>query len=194
MKLSDHFYYDPLSPTYLRWKIARGKRPINSTAGSLNVRNGKKDYIRVRYQGKQLAVARVIWELFFGTIPDNMVIDHLDGDKWNNSISNLEIKTQQQNMQNVDVRSDNKTGITGICVRQQRKGKYLYNYVFAYAGNGPARTKVFSIDKLGYDIALASAIQWRLERITVLNVEGHKYTSRHTKNCTDRKDTNDSNS
>ena len=68
-------------------------------------------------------------------IPDNAVIDHIDGNSDNNSISNIRITTQEINAKNKRKRSDNTTGITGISmcksineyiVRKQINGKRVY--------------------------------------------------------------------
>lgn len=181
MSLTDYFYYDETSPTCLRWRVDRpGITKAGAQAGGLPRRkNGKKDYSRVRYMGKYLAVSRVIWEIHNGRIPEKMVVDHVDGDKWNNRISNLEIKTQQFNCQNMGRRSDNSSGITGISVKKQIKGKYEYNYVFSYAGAGSRLMKAFSIDKLGFAEAMKQALEWRLSKICELNNEGNSYTDRH---------------
>ena len=66
-------------------------------------------------------------------IPDNAVIDHIDGNTNNNIISNLRVTTQQINCKNKKRRVDNSTGITGISkngnsfiVRKQISGKRIY--------------------------------------------------------------------
>ena len=43
----------------------------------------------------------LIWEAFNGRVPDNMVIDHIDGDKSNNALKNLRVISQSENMKNV---------------------------------------------------------------------------------------------
>lgn len=43
-------------------------------------------------------VHRVVAQTFIGKIPKGMEINHLDGDKHNNNINNLEIVTRQQNI------------------------------------------------------------------------------------------------
>ena len=43
---------------------------------------------------------RVIWHYFNGDIPDDKQIDHIDGNKLNNSISNLRCVSPSQNMRN----------------------------------------------------------------------------------------------
>lgn len=42
--------------------------------------------------------ARVVWESVHGTIPDDLEINHKDGNKLNNAISNLELVTRLENI------------------------------------------------------------------------------------------------
>lgn len=42
---------------------------------------------------------QLIWVFHNGEIPDNLEINHKDGNKLNNSIGNLELMTRQQNAQ-----------------------------------------------------------------------------------------------
>lgn len=57
-------------------------------------------YIRVRVGGKEYRAHRVIWEMFNGPIPEGILIDHKDGDVYNNRIENLRAVTRQQNNMN----------------------------------------------------------------------------------------------
>lgn len=66
-------------------------------------------------------------------IPDNVVIDHIDGNTNNNVISNLRVTTQQINCKNRKRGVNNSTGIAGISkngnsfiVRKQISGKRIY--------------------------------------------------------------------
>lgn len=43
-------------------------------------------------------IHRIVAETFLGSIPEGYDVDHLDGDKSNNSVTNLEIVTHQENM------------------------------------------------------------------------------------------------
>lgn len=56
---------------------------------------------------------RLVWYMATGEMPSG-VIDHIDGDKRNNSIKNLRDVTQSINMRNAMRRSDNKSGVAGI--------------------------------------------------------------------------------
>ena len=46
---------------------------------------------------KTTFVHRFIWECFNGLIPEGKVIDHINNDKKDNRLCNLQIMTQQQN-------------------------------------------------------------------------------------------------
>lgn len=57
-------------------------------------------YISLRVDGKykNFYVHRLVVEAFIGEIPDGMVVNHLDYNKANNCIDNLEITTQKENV------------------------------------------------------------------------------------------------
>jgi hypothetical protein len=79
---------------------------LRSKRTNVAYKNYDRDgYIRVRFDGKEYRAHRLIWELHFGEIPENMFIDHIDGNPKNNDINNLRLVTRQQNNAN---RSDKK--------------------------------------------------------------------------------------
>lgn len=53
----------------------------------------------VNYKQKLIKVHRVVWESFNGKIKEGMQINHIDGNKTNNSLNNLEIVTPKENTQ-----------------------------------------------------------------------------------------------
>lgn len=57
-------------------------------------------YIEVRFNREKRIAHRIIWELFNGSIPLGMQIDHKDGNKLNNNIDNLRLATPMQNSAN----------------------------------------------------------------------------------------------
>ena len=57
--------------------------------------------LTLRQDGKQKQVRlhRFIWECHKGEIPEGFVINHIDGNKINNKLSNLELVTPKENTQ-----------------------------------------------------------------------------------------------
>jgi hypothetical protein len=64
-----------------------------------NIQVGWKDknYIRTTHKGKTYRVHRIIWEMFNGEIPENMQIDHINNNGFDNRLENLQLVTNQQN-------------------------------------------------------------------------------------------------
>lgn len=57
------------------------------------------DYLRVEIAGKAYITHRLVYETFVKGIPTGMFINHLDCDKKNNNINNLEVCTHKENME-----------------------------------------------------------------------------------------------
>lgn len=117
---------DPASPSHLRWKI----RPrhqfaterswkyfntqfANTPAGTV-LKDGNTAYYRMRLGGVYYLAHRIVWLLFYGTDPANMMIDHQDGCGTNNTPENLRLATKSENGRNSSKRSDNTSGVTGV--------------------------------------------------------------------------------
>lgn len=181
MKWSDYFIYDESSKTCLRWINSKAIRVINgvSPAGSFRKRsNGDKAAAQVELNGVNYLVHRIIWEIFNGTIPDKMIIDHIDGDPWNNKIGNLRMTVQKVNAENMRMRSDNKSGTTGVHWHKPNNITYAVGCVHV---NGKSVQKYFSTALYGLLPAFKMAFMWRQEQIKMLNDSGRCYTKRHGK-------------
>ena len=84
--------------------------------------------------------------------PENVEIDHANGDKLDNRKCNLRIATHAQNNQNKGLRKDSTTGFKGVCF-DKRFGKFI-----AYINADGKRTYLGSFDDkvkaaLAYDRA-----------------------------------------
>lgn len=79
------------------------RRLAGTEAGTIH-----KNYRYVKVDQKKYAVHRVIWKLAYGNIPDDMQIDHIDGDGLNNKLDNLRLVTNQQNQLNRKVNKGRK--------------------------------------------------------------------------------------
>lgn len=96
-----------------------------------------------------------------GPIKDSNVIDHIDGNPFNNSIENLREVDFTQNSRNARVRKDNKTGYPGINILDNNCGQL---YVIAtYKLDKKPVTKLWPLSKWSYEAAVAEARQWLLD-------------------------------
>lgn len=78
---------------------------------------GAKDaegYLITSVKGRVIKLHRLIWIYVHGDIPEGIEIDHINGDRQDNRLSNLRLATDQQNAVNAGVRIDNKSGYKGI--------------------------------------------------------------------------------
>lgn len=91
-------------------------------ANSLKQKNG---YYMICYRGKSYKSHRILWILYNQQeIPDGMFIDHIDGNRGNNSKENLRLATLSQNAHNMKMRSNNKIGIKGININKFKSNIY----------------------------------------------------------------------
>lgn len=73
-----------------------------------NKRAGRqiKTYWFVSIKSIEKPEHRIIWEMFYGKIPDNLQIDHIDRNGLNNKIENLRLATSQENNRNLSKRKN----------------------------------------------------------------------------------------
>lgn len=94
----------------LRWKKTKYKSRIGT---DITCQDGR-GYLTVKIGNKQYNVHRLIWVLRHGDIPDGMQIDHIDGDKTNNSPDNLRLASENQNKWNRRMSRNNTSGVKGV--------------------------------------------------------------------------------
>lgn len=88
---------DPSAPCGLRWSVARGNFKAGHPAGNLR----PDGYWQVKIDNALFLAHRVAWLLAYGEDPGDLQIDHIDGDKGNNTLENLRLATNTQNQWNV---------------------------------------------------------------------------------------------
>jgi hypothetical protein len=182
MNWKEHFKYDETSPSCLRWVryAASGRIVPGAVAGNLK---GKKDqskkYYRVFCIDRSYSCARIIWEMFNGTIPEGYQIDHIDINPQNNTINNLCLKLNKSNSQNRKKLKRNKSGVNGVhlSVNQGR----LYWVAQWNDTKGKRVGKTFAVTKYGDEEAFKLACLAREQAVKILNENGMNYTERHGK-------------
>ena len=105
----DAFYYDPTSPTGIRWAINRPPRRMRGDVAGYKVSDG---YWQVEHLRQRERTHRVVWMLHNGPIPEGVEIDHIKGKA--NNIENLRLADDCQNQHNIGLKSANKSGVKGV--------------------------------------------------------------------------------
>lgn len=175
--------YDETSPTFIRWKVDRygGENSAAKIAKAGDVAGtickGKQagyTYVIIDYE--RYCVHRIIYMLFHGHIPKGYVVNHIDNNPANNSITNLEICTQAQNIRrtkshNGSLMSTNNSGFTGVS--KMVDDRY---WSARWYENDKQKVKHFSIEKHGETEAFRLACEYRKQMIEKLNSEGAGYS------------------
>jgi len=86
----------------------------SGTVSGCKVAGNGTTYIHVKFFGIMYYAHRIIWEMKYGDIPDDMYIDHIDGNGMNNRLSNFRLVTNNDNAKNKKLHKNNKSGVSGI--------------------------------------------------------------------------------
>ncbi len=100
-----------------RWPDGTGK-----FGGMVAGHRNSRGYIQIRVNYKLYYAHRLAWMVCHGEWPECQ-IDHIDGDKSNNKISNLRLATNSQNQANIPRKSSNTSGMKGVSW-SRRHGKW----------------------------------------------------------------------
>lgn len=148
-------YYDSTSPSGLRWKTSKVNRQAGDVAGTQKAR----DYWRVNINKRNYACHRLVVLLTSGNLPEDMVVNHKDRNKSNNSVDNLEVITQAENMKHLYGSDFNFIQVTSV-LQKCIAGRYNVQ-VNCYDGSGKVHKKMFSMKKYGILEAFAMGIQYK---------------------------------
>lgn len=105
-----HFFVD-FHTGQLFWKhISKyHKEKVGRKAGWFN----SYGYRYVKLGGQQYPVHHVVWCMWFGNLPEQD-IDHINGLKFDNRLTNLREVSRKTNVENTPARSSNKLGVKHI--------------------------------------------------------------------------------
>lgn len=109
-ELKEVFDYDENTGVF-KWKNPRPKVKVGGVAGCICNFNG---YCLITYNYRPYKAHRLAWIYVHGEIPETKFIDHIDGNRSNNSISNLRLCTNGENQKNRKLGRDNTSGFKGV--------------------------------------------------------------------------------
>jgi len=102
-KTTGHFY----------WKVdRRGGAKAKDLAGRITAAG----YVEIRVDLKFYRAHRLAWIYLHGELEQSMQIDHVNGNRSDNRISNLRLATPKQNKENFPLRrAQTRSGLLGVC-------------------------------------------------------------------------------
>ncbi len=119
-KAKSLFRYDE-STGLLSWRYRKGKKvPRNLAAGYID----SEGYRVVRADGVNYRAHRIVWLMSFGRWPTHM-LDHVNGDRADNRLSNLREATNSQNQMNKKRQARGASGYKGVAIIR-RRGRIQY--------------------------------------------------------------------
>ena len=120
--LRECFDYDPEIGELL-WKerplthftcVSQQSRFNKRYAGKTIRTKDSAGYYMVDVNKRSYKAHRIIYAIMSGFCPPNMEVDHINGVRTDNRISNLRLVSSSMNSRNRKLRSDNKTGVNGV--------------------------------------------------------------------------------
>lgn len=160
---------------HFKFDSERGRLLVKERRGSNNCKKVGEDacsnsngYRAVRVFNKLHYEHHLVWWMSGLEVPPGFELDHINGVKTDNRLSNLRLASRSENLQNVGVRSDNTSGIKGVrrCV-DKRHG--YPSWVAEIRASGTTKSKRFSVGKYGEEEAKNMAIAFRSKWETQLH-------------------------
>ena len=151
------FVYEP-DTGIIRWKIYAGRNGGRAQPGKIAGSNDDlSGYVRIRYNKKLYKAHRIAWLLYYGTDAPPL-IDHINGNKSDNRITNLRAANKSENTTNSKAHKDNKLGYKNI---SEKDG----GYIVQIKKNNNRIYKWFSAS------SLQAAIAYRDEQLKLMHGE-----------------------
>lgn len=107
--LKEILYYNPHVGVFV-WCNKKRPSKYGKTAGVACKSSG---YIKIAIAGKNYSAQLLVWLYVHGRFSE-LQIDHRDGDKTNNLLSNLREAKPSQNSMNAALSAANKSGVKGV--------------------------------------------------------------------------------
>lgn len=118
------FFYVESGVVRCRCSRKRSSVSAGDVVGSKNKGEYMQTMMSINGTRFNIKCHHISWIMNNGAIPDGYIIDHRDGNKTNNDISNLRLATHSQNKMNTSVQKNNSTGVKGVHLCS-RSGKFI---------------------------------------------------------------------
>lgn len=177
LPLSEYFIIDNDSPSGLSWIKSSSIIKLNGRrcAGRVDT----DGYYFVTFNKRKIKVHRIIVQLSGINLGKFDFVDHIDGNKLNNSLSNLRVSDAKKNARNSAMYSTNTTGVTGVHWTVSNRNN-LYASATFLSEDGKPSNKRFPVWKYGLLEAFAMAVSFRENFINNMIASG-EYSERHGK-------------
>lgn len=167
--VSKYFVYDETSPSCVR-TVKGGTCGRISNLGYYSFTVLDSDKVIGSFIAQRIVCA------LHGIDVEGKVVDHIDGDKLNNKITNLRAVSVKENSRNMKIRENNWYGISGLHFVEKKGIPY---FVATGYVNNRRINKVFNIKRLGIMPAFCSAVEYRKYLIQEAEKDGILYSDRH---------------
>jgi hypothetical protein len=107
--------------------IRKTKPSIRSFVGQIVGFSDSEGYLRVSVDKRQYLLHRLVYLFHHAHVPE--FLDHVDGNRTNNKIENLRPATKYQNILNSKFRSDNTSGVKGVCWNTRKRKWFARIYI-----------------------------------------------------------------
>ena len=102
----------------LHWRKGKKKVSVGNRAGYLAMQGHRV----VKVEKSRFYAHRIAWAIHYGEWPpDDSDVDHINGNKDDNSIRNLRLASRAQNLHNQKRNSRNTSGVKGVCWNKREK-------------------------------------------------------------------------
>lgn len=109
--MRQYLAYDPSTGVFM-WLQDIGRAKAGSVAGCIR----KNGYRSINFRKNRYLCQRLAWLFSYGKFPE-FVMDHIDGDRTNNAISNLRDVPERINFHNrSSLNANNTTGLAGVSI------------------------------------------------------------------------------
>lgn len=115
------------------------RKKVGDVAGGSH----RTGYWSIQINRRHYLAHRLAWLYVHGEWPSEF-IDHIDGDKSNNRISNLRVATNSQNKGNGRIYASNTTGLRGVTKQGNKwKAQIVHNRKNVYLGCFPSKEEAY---------------------------------------------------